>query len=67
MTIRNCTANPWGQRHKFSPRYDCEPPKVTEFDGSLHALAVLVETGTKKTYVRDVCEYCGETVEREKP
>lgn len=57
--------HPFG--HKFDGRYDQEPSKLLDgakFEGpDLHEV---VAAFRKRTYVRDVCVRCGETIERGK-
>lgn len=65
--------------HKFSPRFDTMPPTKVDFGNEtdfwtpsfspervMSAKAEVVRALTRKTYVRDVCERCGATVERSK-
>lgn len=51
---------------KFSPRFDLSPAAYP--DGSVTTTAAamfsIMETTRTKTYVRDVCERCGKTIER---
>lgn len=51
---------------KFSPRFDLGPAEAwpKNFQGPASTLEELVEKARPKTYVRDVCERCGKTVER---
>lgn len=50
---------------KFSPRYDLgEPQRVDVEECSAGAYIAILEASKPKTYVRDVCERCGKTVER---
>jgi len=50
---------------KFSPRYDVGAPKIDgDLRGNAGDVVALVETSKPKTYVRDVCETCGKTIER---
>lgn len=54
--------------HSFKPRYDTIPPsRIGEYEGGRHGLEQLIKLMTKQTYVRDVCKYCGKTIERVKP
>lgn len=52
--------------HKFSPRYDIgrSNANLSGFEGPAVALMALAEAARPKTYVRDVCERCGKTIER---
>jgi hypothetical protein len=52
---------------KFSPRYDLgEPHSAYNLSGgTAAALAYINDSLKPKTYVRDVCERCGKTVERD--
>ena len=54
--------------HNFQPRYDTSeakvPPTMTNMRGNV---AAMFEKFREITYVRYVCERCGETVERSKP
>lgn len=57
----------WFGEHKFAPRYDYGAAKGLEHlrvEG-LQAIKDVAESLRPKTYVRDICEHCGETVERE--
>lgn len=51
---------------KFSPRFDLSAATAwpKDFIGSEACLESLVEKSRRSTYVRDVCERCGRTVER---
>lgn len=51
---------------EFSPRYDVGPPTIDmgEFSGGAAGILAIVETSKPRTYVRDVCQRCGKTVER---
>ncbi len=52
--------------HKFEPRYDIEP-LMTKLKGNVTSTGMveLLEAATKKTYVQDVCVYCGKVAKRE--
>lgn len=54
---------------RFSPRYDLGAPTVNlgNASGEAAGLALVMEASKPKTYVRDVCERCGKTVERDAP
>lgn len=55
--------NGWFGFHRFEPRYDTKIPQTlleTGFEGTAHT----IEKVKDKTYVRDVCVHCGETIER---
>lgn len=50
---------------KWSPRYDeGAPVTYPPYEGSAAGLAVMAQAMRPKTYVRDVCETCGKTIER---
>lgn len=53
---------------KFNPRYDVGTPADNAawgtMEGAAGGIALLMEAAKPKTYVRDVCERCGKTVER---
>lgn len=49
---------------KFSPRFDVGSPTDTNWSGAAVAVFSAIEASKPKTYVRDVCERCGKTVER---
>ncbi len=49
---------------KFSPRYDVGAPSDTNWSGAAGATILVLEACKPKTYVRDMCETCGKTVER---
>lgn len=55
---------------KFTGRYDTTPPAadvIREIRGDLLApFTDDIEAASARTYVRDVCEKCGKTVERVK-
>lgn len=55
---------------KFTSRFDIAPPnaeQLRELRGDLLApLFDDIEAATAKTYIRDVCQRCGKTVERVK-
>lgn len=54
--------NHWRGQHRFEPRYDTKMPAGME---SIKATSsAYLEAVKDKTYVRDVCVRCGETVER---
>jgi hypothetical protein len=61
-------SNHWRGHHRFEPRYESEPADKLEIGGfqiSGEANRQLArEMFTKRTYVRDICVRCGETVER---
>ncbi len=54
--------------HNFQPRYDTSearvPPNLNSMKGNIPAM---FEKFRAITYVRDVCERCGETIERTMP
>lgn len=57
----------WFGVHKFTPRYDYGAAQGLErirVEG-LQAIKDIIEAMRPRTYVRDVCERCGETVERD--
>jgi hypothetical protein len=51
---------------KFSPRYDISAPAswVGDYQGPAAGLVLVAEASKAQTYVRDVCERCGKTIER---
>jgi hypothetical protein len=57
--------NSWFGSHQFEPRYDKEPSNAMSL-GSIKArdVEMLDAMVTKRTYVRDICVRCGNTVER---
>jgi len=62
---RDCTRD----GHKFEPRYDVEPGRLRLHEGgdiSHAALEMLIEAATKRTYVCDICVYCGQIVQKPK-
>jgi hypothetical protein len=57
--------HPFG--HKFEGRYDQEPSHLiagAKVEGP--RLSEVIDAFRKRTYVRDVCVRCGETIERGK-
>jgi hypothetical protein len=48
----------------FSPRFDTGAPTATDLKGDAVAVYAVIEHSKPRTYVRDVCERCGRTVER---
>jgi hypothetical protein len=62
--------NRWlSRRHRFEPRYDTVPPTLEAFAGtklntSVHGMEMTFKRLTRRTYVCDVCVYCGATVDR---
>jgi hypothetical protein len=56
---------------KFSPRYDRSPLTQDQLLGLASATAPVftsdIEACAGRTYVRDVCERCGKTIERGRP
>lgn len=54
-------------RHRFKPRYDIEPPSdfnMNAFSGTAEQFKELLAPLTKRTYVCDVCKYCGKKIVR---
>jgi hypothetical protein len=64
--VSECKAT-WFRACKFHGRFDYQGPKVPEkLEVRSQPMAdVLAAMGTT-TYVRDVCERCGKTIERQK-
>jgi len=54
------------ENHRFEARYDIEPG-VGEVNSTISPteLRKLIEATHKKTYVQDVCVYCGKVIGRE--
>lgn len=53
---------------KFAPRYDLSRPALDgDFKGTAGGIVSALEASKAKTYVRDVCERCGKTIERANP
>jgi hypothetical protein len=52
--------------HKYRPRFDLSEPTVTHCDGwgRLSDVEILLEASKRKTFVRDVCERCGDIIPR---
>lgn len=52
--------------HRFEPRYDHYPPegKLGSMEGSEYAITSIIETLTKKVYIKDVCCRCGKEIAR---
>jgi hypothetical protein len=53
--------------HNFRPRFDLGPADVSAFRTISAADPDFLEQLRTQTYVRDVCERCGHTIERNKP
>lgn len=52
---------------RFSPRYDKGPPSHARMEKVYpEQIPEILEASKPITYVRDVCERCGKTVERAK-
>lgn len=52
---------------RFSPRYDDTAPTPAHIDALVAPVTGSELAGTRSiTYVRDVCERCGKTVERQR-
>lgn len=50
---------------KFSPRFDRAAPTIESLGrGDARAMVLIIEASKPTTYVRDVCETCGRTIER---
>lgn len=69
MTAKNLTQCDLAGKQrgcKFSPRYDEVIPKMewSAENANSGDLPLIVEALKNRTYVRDVCERCGRTVER---
>lgn len=62
-----CTESPgYGVgMHNFEARYDEEPSPMKDITGNDAFMKLVLEHAKKRTYVRDVCTWCGKTVERE--
>ena len=54
-----------GKRHKFEPRYDEVPRKVQSFEADWITSSQMRSLLVYTVYVRDVCVWCGKTIERE--
>jgi hypothetical protein len=54
------------ENHKFEARYDVDP-QITDLKGrmSTDMIQSIMETSSKRTYVQDVCVYCGKVSKRE--
>jgi hypothetical protein len=51
---------------KWSPRFDLGTPTLDgDLSGPAAALVIALEASKPKTYIRDVCETCGKTLERQ--
>lgn len=50
----------------FSPRFDEGRVEYPPYEGAAGAIVLALEKAKPMTYVRDVCERCGKTVERSK-
>lgn len=65
--MSECPNAPITGHHKFEPRYDLGPADLSAFESiSGYGTGSIFEKMRSKTYVRDVCVRCGETIERAK-
>ena len=67
MTITvMCPNARWTGRHRFEARFD-EAMPAGMFDGNVSLAGLgIVDRLKSRTYVRDICVRCGQTVERER-
>jgi hypothetical protein len=64
MFWRRCTTD---GTHNFQPRYDEQPPAtLRNANGPPDDLVDVIRALTVKTYVCDVCTWCGKQVQRPK-
>ena len=55
-----------GNQHKFEPRYSERERDIDNYSIRYFELSELRDFLTLKIYERDVCVWCGETIEKEK-
>jgi hypothetical protein len=62
---KKCTEG--GVHHKYQPRYDEESqlPKGFKCEGEVPPKVLNAMKAKQRIYVRDVCVWCGKTIERE--
>lgn len=61
-----CTVSRWPfDGHRYRPRYD-EIPQLVEVRNvrSDQGMAEIIRANTKRVYVADICERCGDVIKR---